>query len=236
VSVVADRPVTKHAVVPLDIPLAPLRAQVADIGAQTGVGGSVFTVTVDSALTVDPGAVSARRNTSARVDVARLPVKFTIDTDLIRAAPISPVTGSGLLGSRVTRAASISLFGFEVRVDVARIVFPGLALVALAAVLMFALVIFGGVGLSGSERIAARYRARIVDVAMTTKPTGPVVLVSSVAELARVARAEQAVILHEAMSDGSHRYRVVLGAVTYEYQTVPEHAGRAADLLAENGD
>jgi hypothetical protein len=101
---------------------------------------------------------------------------------------------------------------------------------------MFALVIFGGVGLSGSERIAARYRARIVDVAMTTKPTGPVVLVSSVAELARVARAEQAVILHEAMSDGSHRYRVVLGAVTYEYQTVPEHAGRAADLLAENGD
>ncbi|MEX0948633.1 MAG: hypothetical protein WD296_07495 [Acidimicrobiia bacterium] len=234
VQVVADQPVAKHAVVPFDIALAPLRAQVANIGAQTGVGGNVFTITVNSALTVEPGSAPPKGDSSAGVDVARLPVKFTVDSDVMNAAPISPVTGAGRLGNRVTRAASMSALGFPVRVDLARVVFPGLALVALAAVLMFALVLFAGVGLSGSERIAARYRARIVDVAMSTSPPGPIVLVSSVAELARVARAEQSVILHQAMPDGSHRYRVVLGAVTYEYQTVPEHAGHASDLLAEN--
>ena len=236
VQVIADQPVAKHAVVPFDIPLAPLRAQVADIGAQTGVGGTIFSITVDSALTVDPGTVTPKTDSSGRVDIGRLPVKFTIDSDVIHATPISTVAGTGLIGNRVTRAASLSALGIPVRVDVARVVFPGLALVALAAVFLFALVLFGGVGLSGSERIAARYRARIVDVAMSTAPPGPVVLVSSVAELARVARAEQAVILHQAMPDGSHRYRVVLGAVTYEYQTVPEHAGHASDLLAENED
>jgi hypothetical protein len=230
VSVVADQPVNKSLVVPYDVVLAPLRGQVADIGAQTGVGGTVFTIAIDSTLTIDPG--SGTKGSAGDVSVARLPVKFTVDADTMHLAPIAPATGSGLIGSRIVRAASMSVLGVPIRVDVARVIFPGLALIALVAVIGFALVLFGGFGLSGSEQIAARYRARIVDVAMTTAP-GPVVLVSSVNELARVARAEQSVILHEAMDDGSHRYRVVLGAVTYEYQTVPEHPGRASDLLNE---
>jgi hypothetical protein len=234
VQTIADQPVDKHAVVPFDVSLAPLRAQVADIGAQTGVGGTMFTITVDTALTIEPGTVHAGAASNAHVDVARVPMKFTVGPDVIQAAPVAPAAGSGQLGTQIVRAASMSALGVPMRVDVARVVFPGLALVALVTVAAFALVLFGGVGLSGSERIAARYRARMVDVATSTSPPGPVVLVSSVAELARVARAEQSVILHQAMPDGSHRYRVVLGSVTYEYQTVPEHAGHASDLLAEH--
>jgi hypothetical protein len=234
VQTVADQPVDKHAVVPFDISLAALRAQVAAIGAQTGVGGTNFTITVDTALTIEPRSGHSGSASNAQVGVGRVPVKFTVGPDVIQAAPVAPAAGSAQLGNRVVRAASMSALGIPVRVDVARVVFPGLALVALVAVAVFALVLFGGVGLSGSDRIAARYRARIVDVATSTTPPGPVVLVSSVAELARVARAEQAVILHQAMPDGSHRYRVVLGSVTYEYQTVPEHPGHASDLLAEH--
>src|SRR5204863_4358864 len=107
VQVIADQPVAKHAVVPFDIPLAPLRAQVADIGAQTGVGGTIFSITVDSALTVDPGTVTPKTDSSGRVDIGRLPVKFTIDSDVIHATPISTVAGTGLIGNRVTRAASL---------------------------------------------------------------------------------------------------------------------------------
>lgn len=234
VSVLPGQPVAGETVVPVDIALAPLRAQVADIGAQTGVGGSSFTIEVATALTVDPGPVDTDSPGGGRVDIGRLSVEFQVGGDVITATPIGPVSGEGLVGNRVTRAGTMSVFGNAMRVDLARVVFPGLALVALGALVAFASVLFGGFGLSGSKRITARYRTRIVDVAMTTAP-GPVVLVISVAELARIARAEHTVILHEELDDGSHRYRVVLGTVTYEYQTVPEHAGRASDLL-EGGE
>lgn len=235
-TIVADvtRPATAHTVVPFDIPLVPLRAQVAEIGAQTGVGGTTFSITLDAAVTIDPGSGGAKGASAGTVDVGRLPVKFAVTQDVIDASPIAAVTADGVLGPKIAQATSMSALGIPVRVDAARVIFPGLALVAIGATVLFALVLFGGLGLSGSDRIAARYRARIVDVAMVTTPSGPVVLVSSVAELARVARAEQSVILHEEIADGSHRYRVVLGAVTYEYQTVPEHAGHASDLVAED--
>ena len=221
-----------HAVVPIDIGLAPLRAKIAEIAALTGVAPDTFNVTLDTSLTTDPGGRPSNQ-ASDRVGVARVPLKLAVEPDLIRIAPTAETSGSGLIGERVVRAASLSVLGIPVRVDVARIIFPGLALVAIGALIAFSLVLFGGVGLSGSEQIAARYRQRIVDVAMTTAP-GPVVLVSSVTELGRIARAEQTVILHQAMQDGSHRYRVVLGSVTYEYQTVPEHAGGASDFLTES--
>ncbi|MET0780699.1 MAG: hypothetical protein ABWZ16_04165 [Microbacterium sp.] len=211
-----------------DVDLPAIRKQVADIAAQTGVGGQSFTVSVDAVLTVDPG--DAAGNEATGVDIGRISVDISLDGNVTTVAPITPSTGNGVLGNRVTRAASISAFGVPVRVDAARIVFPGLALVAIGIVAVFGFVLFGGYGLTGPTRIAARYRTRIVDVAMTTAP-GPVVLVSSMGELARIAKAEQTVILHEALGDGSHRYRVVLGAVTYEYHTVPEHAGLASDLL-----
>jgi len=229
--VMPTQEVGAHAAVPIDIGLAPLRAQIAEVAAQTGLAPDTFNVVLDTSLTVDPGGTA--KQSSNQVAVARAPLKLAVDSDVIHVAPVSETSGSGLIGDRVVRAASMSVLGVPVRVDVARIIFPGLALVAIGALIAFSLVLFGGVGLSGSEQIAARYRQRIVDVAMTTAP-GPVVLVSSVTELGRIARAEQTVILHQAMPDGSHRYRVVLGSVTYEYQTVPEHAGGASDYMTES--
>ena len=105
----------------------------------------------------------------------------------------------------------------------------GLALVLVAGIAWFASVLFGGVGLGEPARIAARYRSQIVDVAAATAPPGPVVMVGGIDELARIAKVEQSVILHEDLGDGAHRYRVFLGSVTYEYETAPEHAGAAAE-------
>jgi hypothetical protein len=60
--------------------------------------------------------------------------------------------------------------------------------------------------------------------------------VGGIDELARIAKVEQSVILHEDLGDGAHRYRVFLGSVTYEYETAPEHAGAASEVLATDTD
>jgi hypothetical protein len=44
------------------------------------------------------------------------------------------------------------------------------------------------------------------------------------------------VILHEDLGDGAHRYRVFLGAVTYEYESAPEHAGAALEEITTDAD
>jgi hypothetical protein len=216
----------RDATVPFDISVPSLRSAVGAIGQETGVGGAAFRLTLDVSLTVDRHPTH-RSTVSTPLDVAHISARFDADGDVIHATPIAPVVGEVPVGINVVRAGTVSAFGIPVRVDVARIVFPGLFLVALGATVACALVAFGGFGLESSQRIAARYRTRIVDVASTSLP-GSAVYVHSIAELARIARAEQTVILHETLGDGSHRYRVMLGAVAYEYQTMPEHAGHAS--------
>jgi hypothetical protein len=110
-----------------------------------------------------------------------------------------------------------------------------LALVLVAAIAWFASVLFGGVGLDEPARIAARYRSQMIDVEGAAAPPGPVVMVSGIDELARIAKVEQTVMLHEDQGDGAHRYRVFLGSVTYEYEAAPEHAGAAAAPSTDEG-
>ena len=118
----------------------------------------------------------------------------------------------------------------------ARGLLGGLTLVLVAGIVWFASVLFGGVGLGEPERIAARYRSQIIDVEEASAPPGPVVMVSAIDELARIAKVEQTVILHEDLGDGAHRYRVFLGTVTYEYETAPEHGGGVTDETAAGVD
>jgi hypothetical protein len=226
VATAPEQALARDATVPFDISVPSLQSAVAAIGRETGVGGAAFRLTFDVSLTVDRHPTHSS-SVSTPLDVARISVRFDADGDVAHATPITSVVGEVPVGHDVVRAETVSMFGIPVRVDVARIVFPGLFLVALGAAVACALVVFGGVGLESSQRIAARYRTRIVDVASTSLP-GAVVHVHSIAELARIARAEQAVILHETLGDGTHRYRVVLGAVTYEFQTMPDHAGHAS--------
>ena len=63
-------------------------------------------------------------------------------------------------------------------------------------------------------------------------------MVSGIEELARIAKVEQAVIIHEDLGDGAHRYRVFLGSVTYEYESAPEHGAAAEvdDRIAPDAD
>ncbi len=75
----------------------------------------------------------------------------------------------------------------------------------------------------------------MIDVAGASAPPGPVVMVSGIDELSRIAKVEQSVILHEQIGDGAHRYRVFLGSVTYEYETAPEHAGAASSDTVPTG-
>lgn len=205
----------------LNIPA--IRTRVAEVGRLTGVGGDQFTITVTPGLRVtgETEAGRIRERVAPRLE-------FTANGEVIKAEPFVKTATEKDLSRTNLRPARFSIGVADLDVAQARALLGGLALLLVAAIAVFAAVLFGGVGLQGADRIAARYRSQVVDVAAVAAPPGPVVLVSSIDELARIARSEQSVILHENLGDGTHRYRVFLGAVTYEFQTVPEHAGHAS--------
>jgi hypothetical protein len=153
---------------------------------------------------------------------------FEVADNLITPSVLEASEASELTRT-VRERASYAVGAFEMGTQAARAVLAGLSLVLVAGMAWFASVLFGGIGLGESERIAARYRSQIIDVTDATSPPGPVVMVSAIDELARIAKLEQTVILHEDLGDGAHRYRVFLGTVTYEYETAPEHGGGVAD-------
>lgn len=207
------RPAGNHLAVPLDIPLAPLRQRVAEIGALTGVGGKSFSIMVTSSLTFEKG------KKATPVKFVQLPIEFQVDDEIIKAEPVAAITGDGRIGATKTEPNDLHVLGAPVRVDTARIIFPGLAMVMLAATLLSAGAAFAGIGMTEARRVAARYRTRIVEVSEWPEVQGEVIQLGSIADLARLARAEEAMILHEALTNGSDRYRVVIGAQTYQYET-----------------
>jgi signal peptidase I len=209
------------------IDLADAAARVEQVAALTGVGGEEYTIAVTPRLDVEGSADGEPVRESLVPAVA-----FLWRGGVITAQPVEPSTAHRELVREVREGVDYGLGPVTVSMQAARGLLGGLALVLLAAVAVCASVLFGGVGLGESQRIAARYRSQIVDVAAATGPPGPVVMVSAIDELARLAKVEQSVILHEDLGDGGHRYRVFLGAVTYEYETAPEHGGQAVEQAA----
>jgi len=204
------------------IDLDAVAAQVQSVADLTGVGGDAYTITVTPRLEVNASA-----DGSTVDEQLSSPMTFAVEGNLITADAIE-VSDSQELTRTVSQRAEYAIGPYELRTQAARAVLSGWALVLVAGIVWFASVLFGGVGLGEPARIAARYRSQIIDVAAATAPPGPVVMVGGIDELARIAKVEQTVILHEEIGDGAHRYRVFLGTVTYEYETAPEHAGAAA--------
>jgi signal peptidase I len=211
----------------LSVDLVDAAARVAQVAALTGVGGDAYTISIEPRLEVEGSADGEPVREAVAPTVA-----FVSDGGTITAQPVEAATAHRELAREVREPLHYGLGPISVSTQAARGLLGGLALVLLAAVAVFASVLFGGVGLGESERIAARYRSQIVDVAAATGPPGPVVMVSAIDELVRLAKVEQSVILHEDLGDGGHRYRVFLGAVTYEYETAPEHGGQAVDAAS----
>jgi len=214
----------------ISLDLDAIALQVASVGNLTGVGGDAYTITVSPTLDVIASTGEALLD-----EQLTAPMTFTAEGNVLTAEAVD-ASQTRELTRTVDRRASYALGTWEVRTQTARAVLSGLALVLVAGIAWFASVLFGGVGLGEPDRIAARYRSQMVDVATATAPPGPVVMVGGIDELARIAKVEQSVILHEDLGDGAHRYRVFLGAVTYEYETAPEHAGAAADELSVDVD
>ena len=208
----------------LSIDLGELAARVNEVATLTGVNSGSYTLTISPRLEVEGASGKETASDSLTPEVA-----FVVKDAVIEAQPIADASGARSLDREVRTDARYDLGLVSVQTQAARAVLGGLLLVLLAATAWFASVLFGGVGLAESDRIAARYRSQMVDVTAATAPPGPVVMVGAIDELARLARVEQTVMLHEALEDGSHRYRVFLGSVTYEYETVPEHGGAATD-------
>jgi len=207
----------------ISLDLDAIAAQVAAVGDLTGVGGDAYTITITPTLDVRATA------DGAVVDEQLVaPMIFTVEGNLV-TADATEVTRTSELTRTVTEGATYTLGPWDVSTQTARALLSGLALVLVAGIVWFASVLFGGLGLGEPARIAARYRSQIVDVAAATAPPGPAVMVGGIDELARIAKVEQSVILHEDLGDGAHRYRVFLGSVTYEYETAPEHAGAATE-------
>jgi signal peptidase I len=212
------------------VDLRAIAAQVAAVGQLTGVGGEAYTIeltpTVELAGGTTAGEVQKRLTA---------PMGFTVENNVITANAIEAAEREDLTRTVADRA-TYAVGPFDLGTQAARGLLGGLALVLVAGIAWFASVLFGGLGLGEPERISARYRSQIVDVSTATAPPGPVVMVSAIDELARIARVEQTVIVHEDLGDGAHRYRVFLGTVTYEYETAPEHAGAAADPIDAPAD
>jgi hypothetical protein len=214
----------------VSLDLSAIAAQVAAVGQLTGVGGEAYTINVTPTLDLAGGteAGEVRKELTA-------PLTFTVENNQIIAKAIEASEREDLTRTVVDRA-EYSIGPLDLGTQAARGLLGGLALVLVAGIAWFASVLFGGLGLGEPERISARYRSQIVDVATATAPPGPVVMVSAIDELARIARVEQTVIVHEDLGDGAHRYRVFLGTVTYEYETAPEHAGAASGALEARSD
>jgi signal peptidase I len=204
--------------------------RVAGVAELTGVGGDAYTVTVTPTLdlTGSSGAGQVQEQLAA-------PMTFAVENNLITANAIE-ASESKELTRTVAERATYEVGPVEMGTQAARGLLGGLTLVLVAAIVWFASVLFGGVGLGEPARIAARYRSQIIDVEEASAPPGPVVMVSAIDELARIAKVEQTVILHEDLGDGAHRYRVFLGTVTYEYETAPEHGGGVNDETAADVD
>ena len=214
----------------LAIDLRSVALQVAAVAQLTGVGGDAYTISVDPRL--DLAGSSDAGQVHERVSA---PMTFAVEDNLITSNAID-ASESQPLTRTVDERATYAIGPVEVGTQAARGLLGGLTLVLVAAIAWFASVLFGGVGLGEPERIAARYRSQIIDVAEASAPPGPVVMVGAIDELARIAKVEQTVILHEDFGDGAHRYRVFLGTVTYEYETAPEHGGGATEETAADVD
>jgi len=215
---------------PLAIDLRAVALQVASVADLTGVGGDAYTInvmpTLDLAGASDAGQVQEQLTA---------PMTFAVEDNLITANAIEASERQELTRT-VHERATYAVGPFDMGTQAARGLLGGLTLVLVAGIAWFASVLFGGVGLGEPERIAARYRSQIIDVAEAAAPPGPVVMVSAIDELARIAKVEQTVILHEDLGDGAHRYRVFLGTVTYEYEAAPEHGGGVTDETAAGVD
>ena len=214
----------------VSIDLRAVARQVASVAELTGVGGDAYTIHVrpvmDLSGTVDAGRVQEQ---------VTAPMSFEVADNLINATALGTSEHKELTRS-LTQRATYAIGPLELGTQSARGLLAGLSLVLVAGIAWFASVLFGGVGLGEPERIAARYRSQIIDVAEAASPPGPVVMVSAIDELARIAKVEQTVILHEDLGDGAHRYRVFLGTVTYEYETAPEHGGGVTDEASADVD
>jgi signal peptidase I len=193
----------------------------------TGVGGDEYTIRVTPSLDV-----SGASDVGQVLEHLEAPMTFAVADNVITANALE-VSERHELTRTATERATYAIGPLETGIQATRGLLAGLSLVLVAGIAWFASVLFGGVGLGEPDRIAARYRSQIIDVADASAPPGPVVMVSAIDELARIAKLEQTVILHEDLGDGSHRYRVFLGSVTYEYEAAPEHGGAASALAAD---
>jgi signal peptidase I len=209
------------------VDVAAVAAEVQQVSDLTGVGGSEYSISIRPQLHVEAEGSGATASDHQAPVVA-----FLSSGGVIEAQPVSDSSGDQALAREVPVTTRYRLGPVSVQTPTARGLFGGLALVIVAAAAWCASVLFGGVGLGEADRIAARYRAQLVDASVATAPAGPVVVVGGIGELARLAKVDQSVILHEDLGDGGHRYRVFLGNVTYEYETAPEDAAGATTAPA----
>jgi signal peptidase I len=212
----------------IDLRVAAFR--VAEVASLTGVGGGVHTITVTPIL--DVTGIAGSTALDERLTAA---LTFTVEGNLI-STDVLEVSTTDELTQTVADKAHYAVGPLRLGTQSARGLLGGFALVLVAGIAWFASVLFGGVGLGEPDRIAARYRSQIIDVDAAAAPPGPVVMVTAIDELARIAKVEQSVILHEDLGDGAHRYRVFLGNVTYEYEAAPLDAGGVGAHIAADDE
>lgn len=200
-----------------------------------GVPMTAFTGTFEEDVTVRLDAVEQRferylREADLDSDTMTIEVRPLVATDddvTVRGGPVvldpsgDEITVEGQLrsvttseGESVTVAASAPLVGLPLPVPVVRIV--GTALVA-ALLTAAAWLLRRELRERPDLRIGLLHASLLVDIEPDANVGGEIVRVTSIAELARLAKRDQRTILHQERSGGQHHYLVPDGELTYEY-------------------
>ncbi len=198
----------------LTVDLQMVDRRVAEYVAAAGISADSANVVLTPVVTVDAatagGGIEQATFTGGSLQISRGSDLIEIDGMLRTVQDVA----AGTAGVATARATTSKVLGLGVDTTIARWSTAGV----LAALLLLAGWLLRRDNIEHPEtRIGMLYRSIMVDIAPTSEPGGDIVQVSSMAELARLARRDHRSILHQVRPDGAHRYLVPDVDLTYEY-------------------
>ena len=209
-----------------EVDIAGALATVQSIEDETGFVAAVYDISV-----VPEVRFSGMVGDTAVDDVHTSEFKMQVSSGRIIMDPQLSRTAPQTLGQIERSSADISAAGVSMPVSTVRWLATLLALTSLALAGGVAFIAYYGIGGGETARIRARYGSMIVAVADGGRNYSMRrIKVASMKDLARVAKRDGGIILHEKNPRGGSLYFVDDGAVSYEYEVDESALPRAPTL------
>jgi signal peptidase I len=200
------------------IDLCQVEALVTTLERETGLRSSAYKLEIVSAVTVmgniagETIAESFAPILTFKFDEAHFYLDSTQkDEDLFRASK------PGMSSSATLQGNVLSVLGFEIKVQTARVIALSGLLISLCCLLVLVLYVYSVVQNDQEALIRLKYGTLLVDVYEGSyEPTSPVIDVTSIDNLAKLAERHNTMILHISR-DFLHDYLVQENHATYRY-------------------